>query len=265
MAYGMAQAYGGGFKNPAADSRRKLMEQLGYAAPPPASPAPVQPMARASTAPAAAVPMAPQAPAAPMRQGGGMQAEGYVPPLARESAPYQARQQAQGGAQSYWDGLDEDQKRELTQYINLLYSMPDFKGRHEQNQGLIALKANELRNRKKDALGLDYHGTAKIGDQFDLLRDQLRAQMAASGRFGSGVEYGALSNLFGREGAAIGDYVSAQDEAARDRADRERMQERQLLMQILMGNVQRNNQEQNDPGFWGDVLGIGGSILGSVL
>lgn len=43
------------------------------------------------------------------------------------------------------------------------------------------------------------------------------------------------------------------------------MQERQLLMQILMGNVQRNNQEQNDPGFWGDVLGIGGSILGSVL
>lgn len=265
MAYGMQSYARGGFTDPVAASRKKLMEQLGYAAPAPApsaSPSARMPVGGGyGTATAASA--APAAPPAPPRE---------VPGIIQARFPqYQQTQTNTAGGPSgpwagVWNGITDPKDRdELQQYIDLLYSMPDFKGRHEQNIGLAALKANEIRNRKKDALGLDYHGTAKIGDTYNHLADQLMAQLSARGIGGSGIEAGATSRLRGLEGQAVGDYVSAQDEAARDRAERERLAEQQMLYQILMGNTQRNAQKQSEPGFWGDILGIGGSILGGIL
>lgn len=161
------------------------------------------------------------------------------------------------------EGLSQEDLTDLKDYIQYLYSLPDYKGRNEANRAEIARYARELRKRAKDN-ALDYHGIAKIGDEYGGLQDQLAARLAAQGINGPAVA-GAYSNLQAKEGAAIGDYVSEQDiERRREQLQRD-LADAAAMRQMQQYALQQNIAMQNDPGFWGDVLGLAGTVGGFAL
>lgn len=253
------------------DPRKKLMERLGYAAPEPAQQRlGVSGYGMGTAAPAPAPAPIPPAPA-PVAPAGrmAMPAPAMQPAGAYSDAIFEGKNPDQiagpSAGSSMLSQLTPEELQEYQMYDRLLYSMPDFKGRHEQNEALKSMWVYRKIQDRKNKGEADYRGTAKIGDFYDGANDRLMAQLSARGIGGSGIEAGATSRLRGMEGQAVGDYVSTQDERERDRMFQRQQQEQQMLMQILMGGLQQNIQEQNDPGLLGDILGIGGSLLGSAL
>lgn len=243
-------------------SRRRLMESLGYAVPEASQSqrlgASGYGVASPATDAAARVsqPQGATAPAPPRE----------VPGIIQARFPqYRQSQTSQEGGGKY-DDLSPADQRELMAYSDLLYSMPDFKGRHERNQGLIAIKAQQLRDRAKRGAGkIDYSGLSKLGDQYQGLDQQLAAKLAARGIGGSGIEAGARSQLAGNFAIAQGDYIRGLLEQQKQQEFQREMIDQQNLYNLLGQSTQANMQMQQDPGFWGDVLGIAGSVAPFLL
>lgn len=241
--------------------RRKLMASLGYAVPEAQQPrlgASGYGVASPATDAANRVAQASQAApaAAPPRE---------VPGIIQARYPQFAQSRTETAGAGKYDDLSPADQRDLMDYINLLYSMPDFKGRHERNQGLIAIKAQQLRDKAKRGAGqIDYSGLSKIGDQYHSLDDQMTARLAARGIGGSGIEAGARSQLAGNAAIAQGDYIRGLIEQQKQQDFQRELIDQQNLYGLLGQSTQANMQMQQDPGFWGDVLGIAGSLLPGV-
>jgi hypothetical protein len=193
---------------------------------------------------------------------------GYAPtssgPLAPAAAPSQV--QGFGGVLSnpprdpYGTANWTPEERKMFDQMNASwYAGPDFKGRHEAGQLLRGAAAN-LFNQWAAQPSPDVSGQADIGDRFAQQRDQLLSALAARGISGGDVEAGVRSNLAGSEARALSDYVSQILQKQQDERQAQLNQLNQFYQQLGMMGLQQNIQQQNSPGFWGDV----GSFLGAV-
>ena len=166
---------------------------------------------------------------------------------------------------SVWNGVDPADKQDLTDYINMLYSLPKYKGSNEANHAAIALYARNLKQNKKNAGGLDDHGVAQIGDEYNALDAQLGSSLAARGINGPALA-GAHSNLRGQENAAIGDYLAKLTMQERQNLLAKQLAQMGYDSQFIQAAMQRYAQEQaNKGGFWKDLLGVVGSVGGALI
>lgn len=168
--------------------------------------------------------------------------------------------QGQSQVGSYTDLSPEHQKM-VGDYFNSLKGI-DYKGSHESALLQQAALAQLLRGWEAES-PVDYTSAAPMADQFDRNRNQLEASLAARGLSG-GVVGGALSNSYSQEARGIGDYIR-QLVQQRDEQHHGDWQDFLRWTRTLNAlGLQQNMAEQNDPGLWGDLLGIGGGILGKV-
>lgn len=160
--------------------------------------------------------------------------------------------------------LPDNYEKMWGEFHNSLYAGPDFKGRHEMAQMLGAQYAQQLALMASQP-EVDLSGYSEVSDRFGANRQRMTDQLAARGFSGSGIEAGALANTYGQEARAQGAFVRDAYEQRR----REELALQQRFMdyarQVGLMGLQRNWQEQDDPGFWGDVLGVVGNIGGALL
>lgn len=187
-------------------------------------------------------------------QGGMPSMRGFNPMMPRTPQPGapQASPLSGGDAQKYVD------------FDRSLYAGPDYKGRHEANEMLKGQYAQLLRD--LNALPpVDYSGSAEVGDVFNAQRKRMEDRLAAQGFGGSGIQAGAEANLAGRQSAALGEYYRralAEDTQRRWAAQQ---QFQNYARQVGLMGLQRNWQEQDDPGFFGDLMGVVGGVAGSLI
>lgn len=159
--------------------------------------------------------------------------------------------------------LNPDHRKTLDDYFNSLAGI-NYKGSHES----ALLQRSELANlyRMLEGMGdIDYSGQARISRNFQSARDRQAAMDAAMGRSGGGVGAAGQSALYGQEGQALGDYD-------RGLVEQRKQMEYQALQRFLdhahemnMQGLGANIQKQNSPGFFDELLGIEGSVLGGLI
>jgi hypothetical protein len=177
------------------------------------------------------------------------------PPLFRGLGP------ASAGA---YTGLDPNYQAELGQYDKGLYSGPDYKGRHETNQTIESQLGNMYREWQNER-PVDYSGASQIGGLYNNANNQLQARLGAMGISG-GAAGGATAGLLGRENSSVANYYTQQNQMRQQQHFLQQQQFDQWARGLMGQGLQRNiQQQQNKGGFWKDLLGVGGSILGGVV
>lgn len=109
---------------------------------------------------------------------------------------------------------------------------------------------------------VDYTSAAPIADQYNSNREQLQARLAALGQQG-GTVAGAIGQSYDNQSRGVGEYLRQLIEARRKERLAELMQLRGFGQNLDMMTIQRQQQREDDPGFWGDLLGVVGSGVGA--
>lgn len=182
----------------------------------------------------------------------------------RQAMPGGGAQTPGGNLAAQVAALPPEYQKMHNDYISSLYAGGDYEGRHELNQMLSAQYA-QLLARMANQPKVDFSGSSQVADQFTNQREQLMNALAARGIAGSGVEAGALANSYGSQGRAMGQFF--RDALEQRRRENNALQDRwdQHVWALQNQGLQKNWQEQADPGFWGDVAGVLGGVAGAAI
>lgn len=225
------------------------------------------------------------APAAPTQGGyGGMIAErqspvmqsgGMAPPMQTNNIFDKIRANQAGNAgggapapngpgQHDLGGWDESDKQTWNEIAAAIRAMPDFAGKNAMYNTALS-QFETLVNERRSQPKIDLSGTSEVADQYNSQRERLMNDLAASGMSGSGVQAGAMSNLAGSQARAQGSFVRDALEGRR-REDRGIMQQfLQRLFGMQQQGLDRVYGKEDEPGFWGDALGVLGGVAGTAL
>ena len=182
------------------------------------------------------------------------QGSGGVP---NESDPYQKTGEMV-------QGLGQDQNERYTNLSNALYSVPDFKGRHEMNRMLLSQYAMLMDSMNRQPQ-VDLSGYSEVADQYGNQRERLMNDLSAGGFSGSGVMAGAMANMAGSQARAQGSFVR---DALEQRRRENLAREQDFLNKVYgtqMRGLGREWDQQDEPGFLQDALGVVGGIAGTAL
>ncbi len=181
--------------------------------------------------------------------GGGV--PGMFPGAAPKPAPYNP----------YGD-LDPGHQEELERYFRSLAGI-DYKGSRESAQ-LQQKMLGDLFRQWEGEGPVDYTSAAPVADQFAHSRDAMNASLAARGLNG-GVVAGANSASYGDESKAIGEYIRQLLQDRQHQHHDDMQQFNQWARGLNSMGLQQNMNEQNSGGFWDDLAGVGGSLIGGAL
>ena len=274
---GVGNRYGSGFDQVAPNRYEQAARTPSAPASPMQAPAPVQPAAPVYTGriPSAPAPAA-QAPAAgsygqmlggqPMAWAGApsVEMQGAANPFFKKGPEREPANETFTGMQGEVGKLSPEDQAQYNALSQALYAVPDFKGRHEMNRMILS---QWLMNKmiQQGQPEVDLSGSSRVADEFRYADQRLEDRLAAQGVSGSGVAAGAQANMAGSQAAAMGDFIRQQldqrrrENLAMDNAFLGRM------FQTQGQGLSREWEQQDEPGFWGDALGVLGGVAGSVI
>lgn len=168
-------------------------------------------------------------------------------------------------AQPYQDPfgyLNPEHRQGIEDFFHSLAGI-DYKGSHESALMRKAQLA-QLFGMWENEPDIDYSGAAPIGRQFERGRGQLQSRLAAQGLSG-GVAAGAMGDSYSREGDAIGDYIRRLMAQRQEQHHGDMTRFLDYSRDLDKIGLGQNINEQNQPGFWDDLLGVGLGVAGKLI